>query len=308
MKKKVYVETKEYGIDIGTGYVKYRGGEFLSSIEVGYLRTYKEDVHAVKFGDVNYIVGMSTGNLVIEENRYFSDSYLILLLTAIALSSKNKEGIIEANVVLGVPAVNYDELAEKIQEHYGKSGVKEITVDGKLHIIDIKSVSVFIEGALPILNNDDEKILVIDVGASRIGIILWENQENMYNYMFHESLYSLYMNMSIILNKKYGIKATIQEVEQFIDIKNIEINDKIVIVPEMKIMLENFIMECAGYIQMNKKFEYITCKKIVIIGGGAEKTFKYFKKAFPKAEMVDRYQFINQQVYQAVAEALSDEE
>lgn len=299
---------KEYGIDIGTRYVKYMGGKFLSSIEVGYLRNCKEGVHTIKFEDVNYIVGMPSGNLVIEENRYFSGSYLILLLTAIAFSSKNKAGIIEADVVLGVPVEHHAELAEEIKAHYENIGVKEITVDGKLHIIDIKSVNVFVEGALPILNNDDEKILVIDVGASKISIILWENQRIIYNYIFHESFYSLYMNIVIILNRKYGIKARIQEIEQYIDVKTIEIKGKIVIVPEMQIMLENFIMECAGYIQMNKKFEAIACKKILIIGGGAEKTFKYFKKAFPKAEMVEDYQFVNQQVYQAVAETLSDEE
>lgn len=299
---------RAYGIDIGNGYSKYKGGKFLSSIEVGHLGTDDDNVHYVNFRGVDYTVGSATGSLVIEENKYFSDSYLILLLTSIALTKGVGETNISAKVVVGLPPYQFNKKkTESLKKHL--TGIKEkILVDGTEYKIYIHKVEIFIEGAFPLKENDDGKILIIDVGASIINVELWENQRIIHDYTFMESFHKLYFNMSSILNKQYEMKTHIQGVEQYVGVETIDIEGKITPVPEMKIMLNRFVMSCAGLIQSNPNFQSSTCDKLIIIGGGAEKTFPYLKKAFPHAESVEDSQHINQQVYEAVAFTLFEDE
>lgn len=298
---------KVCGIDIGNGYTKYKGGKFLSSIDVGDIGIAEYNVHQVNFRGINYTLGNPTGHLVVEKNKYFSDSYLILLLTSIALTKGVEATNISANVTLGLPPYQYEKISLDLIAHLTDTKEK-IVVDGTEYKIYLNKVEIFIEGALPLKENDDGKILIIDVGASIINVELWENQRLIYDYTFLESFHKLYLDMSGILNKKYGMKTLAQEVEQYVGVDIIAIEGKITHVPEMKIMLNMFVMSCVGLIQNNPNFQSCTCDKLIIIGGGAKKTFSYFKKSFPHAETIKDSQHVNQKVYEAVANTLFEDE
>lgn len=292
---------RKLGIDVGNGYTKYSGGKFASKIEVGAMEEPHGEIHSVNFRGVEYIVGSPNGSAVIEEDKYFSDSYLILLLTGIALSEGNESNSIDAEVVVGVPANQYNkEQRDAIKKHL--TGITEtVWVDGNKFDITLKAVEVFMEGSLPIKTNDTEKVLVIDVGAGTINAVLWDDKRKVHDYTYEESFISLYITMSDILNKQYKMKTTPQGVEKYVGVDSIKIKGAMKPVPEMKLQLEKFITACAGSIQKNQKLESMTCDKVVVMGGGAKKTFQYFKKAFPHAVPVDNSQFINQQVYELVA-------
>lgn len=295
---------KEFGADIGNGYAKYKGGKFLSKIEIGELAEPYGEVHTVKFRGIDYIVGQETGSAVVEEGKYFGDRYLLLLLTAIALTKGIESSSTKANLVIGVPPNEFNKAhRELIKEHL--SGIQEtIIVDGRKFDILLNKVEVFMEGSVPIKTNEKEKILVIDVGARTINLILWKNQRKVYNYAFEKSFYSLYSEMSYVLNKQYNMKTTPQRVGEYVGVDSINIWGEVSPVPEMKIQLEKFITICTENIQQNDKLESTTCDKVIIIGGGAEKTLPYFKKAFPHAKAIKNSQLINQEVYEAVAKAI----
>ena len=293
---------KALGVDVGNGYTKYKGGKFASKVDVGTLEEPHGEVHAVTFRGMDYIVGSTNGAKVIEEDKYFSENYLILLLTGIALSCKDAEEI-DAYVTVGVPANQYNKaFREKIKQHL--KGINEnIIVDGVKYTIYLDEVEVGMEGCVVFKTNDTETVLGIDVGAGTINAVLWKNKRRVYDYTFDKSFKSLHIEMSDVLKKKYSFRQEPEKMEQYVGAEYVKIKGLSTEVPELKKLLENFIATCSGTIQRNEKLEWQSCDKIVIFGGGAEKTFPYFKKAFPHAEPIENSQFINQEVYEMISRA-----
>lgn len=300
----------DLGIDLGNGFTKYGEGlKFASKVKKGSLSNIAgikktSEVHGVTYKEEDWIVG--EGNSFIGAERYFEESYEMALLTAIALATSKRRNPVEINLVLGVPVEHYDELADKIQEHYENLGIKQITVDGKLHIIDIKSVGVFIEGALPIKDNDDTHMITIDVGAGTINIIEWEEQEIVNKYTNNGSFNDMYVEISSYLNAKHKTRLNPDKVEKLMGETTMEtLKGDTVDITDMYDIVRATIGNVLSY---TVKFDFAGAKKIYVFGGGAKETFKFWKEKLPKAEIVEDYQFVNQGVYQAVAETISDEE
>lgn len=300
----------DLGIDLGNGFTKYgQGLKFASKVKSGSLSNIigikgASEVHGVVYEDEEYIIG--EGSAFTGTDRYYTKEYEIALLTAIALATKNRRNPVEVNLVLGVPVEHYDNWADQIEEHYSNLDVKQIEVDGKLHIIEIKSVSVFIEGALPIKDNDDSHMITIDVGAGTVNIIEWENQEIIQKTTVNASFNTVYEEMKKYLNDKYKTTLNANNIEKLIGkttMKNIE--GETIDITGMYNKLREHVGNIFTYMGT---FNYTICDKIQVFGGGAKETIKYWKEKLPKAEMVEDFQFVNQQVYQAVAETLSDEE
>lgn len=300
----------DLGIDLGNGFTKYgQGLKFASKVRKGSLSKITgvkraSEVHGIVYEEEEWVIG--EGASFTGADRYFDKVYEMTLLTAIALATSKRRNPVEVNLVLGVPVEHYDALAEDIQNHYENLGPKQITVDGKLHIIDIKSVSVFIEGALPIKDNDDTHMITIDVGAGTINIIEWEEQEIVNKYTNNGSFNDMYEEIKTYLNDKHKTTLNPDRVEKLMGETTMEnLKGETVDITDMYDIVRNTIRNILSY---TGKFDFAGCKKIKVFGGGAKETFKYWAEKLPKAEMVDNYQFINQQVYQAVAETLADEE
>ena len=294
---------KVSGIDVGNGYTKFNGGRFLSKVEVGLLEEPTGEIHSVRFRGMDYMVGSPNGATVLERNKYFTENYLILLLTGIALSKVNTTGEVHAKITIGVPADQYKkEVREKIANHL--IGTKEyITVDGKQYEIYIDDVIVFMEGSSVFKTGDMGKVLVVDVGNGTINIVLWRDGRKVSSYTFPKSISSLQGEMAEILGTKYNFTITPDKAEEYVGAERLFIDTGWVEVPELQKLLENLVTTCAGAIQRNQKLEVQSCEKVLIIGGGAEKTFQHFQKHFPQAVMCEDYQHMNQQVYEAIAEA-----
>lgn len=299
----------DLGIDLGNGFTKYGEGlKMASKIQKGGLSKIEgikntAEVHEVIYDEETWVVG--EGSSFIGADRYFDKSYEIALFTAIALRTSKRKNPIEVNLVVGVPVEHYDEVAEKLQEHIESFGIKQITVDGKLHIINIVSVSVFIEGALPIKDNDDTHMITIDVGAGTVNIIEWENQEIIQKYTNNGSFNKMYFEIASYLNKKHGTRKNPEDIEKLMGKTEMETKNGTVDISDMYDIVGNTISNILSYLV---KFDFDGCKQIKVFGGGAKETFRFWKEKLPKAEMVEGFQFVNQQVYQAVAEAISDEE
>lgn len=291
-----------FGIDVGNGYTKYNRGKFASRVDIGTLEEPFGEVHSVVFRGINYIVGSTNGASILTEDKYFTDNYLMLLLTGIALSEGNTSGSIEASVTIGVPATQYKkEKREAIKEHL--KGVHEtIIVDGRKFEIFIKDIEVGMEGSLVFKTNATGKTLVIDIGAGTVNAVLWEGKRKKFEDTINKSFYALLTEMSGILKKKYDFNVEAEKVEGYVGAKSIKIKGSMKEVPELQMLLSNFVESCAGTIQRNTKFEWESVDSIEIMGGGAECTFKLFKdKYFKHANLVEDGQFINQQVYELIS-------
>lgn len=300
----------DLGIDLGNGYTKFGGGmKFASKVKKGSLSKIagvkkSSEVHQVVYEEEEWIVG--EGNSFIGADRYFDKSYEMALLTAIALATSKRRNPVEVNLVIGVPVEHYDELAEDIQDHFENIGVKQITVNGKLHIIEIKSIGVFIEGALPIKDNDDTHMITIDVGAGTINIIEWEEQEIINKYTNNGSFNDMYTSIASYLNGKHKTRLNPSKVQKLMGESTMDLKTgETVDITDMYDIVRTTIVDVLSYLT---KFDFDGCKAIKVFGGGANQTFKYWKEKLPKAEIVENSQFVNQEVYQGVAETLSDEE
>lgn len=293
---------KYYGIDVGNGYTKYKKGKFASRVDVGTLEEPFGEVHAVTFRGMDYIVGSTNGASILTEDKYFTENYLLLLLTGIALTEGNTSGSIEASVTIGVPATQYKkEKREAIKQHL--KGIQEtIIVDGVKYDIYIKEVEVGMEGSLVFKTNSIKKTLVIDIGAGTVNAVLWEGKRKKFEDTINKSFYALLTEMSGILKKKYDFYVEAEKVEEYVGAEVVRIKGELKKVPELNILLSNFVEACAGTIQRNTKFEWESVHSIEIMGGGAECTFQLFKdKYFPHANLVEDGQYINQQVYELIS-------
>lgn len=298
------------GIDVGNGFSKYQGGRFASKVKLGSLSTAdvsnNSEVHQVIYEDVEYIVGDESGASFMNENRYFSKYYLIALLTSIALASGTPNSTIKANVVIGVPVDDYNISGDKVAEHFNNiKETKEITVDGHLYRIEIKYVTVFIEGAYPIASQNNNHIITIDVGAGTINVIEWKNQEIVNKFTIRGAFRKLHKDVVEFINAKHGTRLQVKDADKVIGKKEINTPNGKVDITEINEIVDLTISEHASTIR--DSFGVDLCDAIEICGGGAEKTYDYWNKYFPKAEKVNESQFANQRVYQAVAKSVYGE-
>lgn len=295
------------GLDIGNGFCKYEMGKrFASKVRKGKLTKVASgikianEVHEIIYEDEHYIVG--DGNSFIGRERYFTKEYEIAFLTAIALSNKEKKNPVEVHAVIGVPFEHHNSDAVKIQEHLNALGVKKITVDGIDHIIDIKEITVFVEGALPIKDNDDSHIITIDVGMGTVNIVEWEGQTAKNPYTNNGSFNIMYQELSSFLNDKHGTSLNPDMCEKFISKPTLNTKHGTVDISEDVERL--LVGTISNMISFTKKIDFEGADKIEVFGGGSIDTFHIWKEHFPKATLVPNSQYINQEIYQAVAESI----
>lgn len=298
------------GVDVGNGFTKYQGGRFASKVKLGSLSTADvsshSEVHQVIYEDVEYIVGDESGASFMSENRYFEKYYLISLLTAVALASGTPNSTIKANVVIGVPVDDFNGLSDKIAEHFNTTlETKKIVVDGHTYHIEIKHLTVFIEGANPIANQNNQHVITIDVGAGTINIIEWKNQEIVNKFTINGAFRKLHKDIIEFVNSKHGTKLQIKDADKLIGQAEMNTRNGKVDITEIGEIVDLTISEHVSTIR--DSFSVDLCDSIEICGGGAGKTYDYWHKYLPKAELVNDSQFANQRVYQAVAKSMYGE-
>lgn len=299
------------GADIGNGYTKYNGGRFMSKIKLGSLSTADvgshSEVHQVIYEGVEYIVGDESGASFMSENRYFDKYYLISLLTAIALTSNTPNATIKANVVIGVPVDDYNALSDKIADYFNNEvGIQKIVVDGNDYTIELKHVTVFIEGANPVAKQNDNHVITIDVGAGTINIVELKKQEIVNKFTINGAFRKLHKDIIEFVNSKHETKLQIKDADKLMGKTEINTRKGKVDITEIGEIVDLTISEYVSTIR--DSFGVDLCDTIEISGGGAKNTYKYWKKYLPKAELVYESQFANQRVYQAVANSLYGDE
>ncbi|KZL88732.1 ParM/StbA family protein [Clostridium magnum] len=295
------------GIDIGNGYVKFQGKKFASRTKIGEKTAFgkqKKEIHYVTYDGVNYVVG--EGAIFTGDDRYFSNQYTVCLLTALALGSGN-EDFIEESVVVGLPERKYKLIGEKLKKHITSLGQKQISVDGKEYTIRIKDALVFIESAYPILKEIEYNVIVIDNGAGTINVTQWEDLSIINSATYNEAMYKMYAEIASYLNTNKGADFKPTDIEKIFNKKTTIINQEETDITDIRPIISNHIGEIASYIKND--FKYKDAKAIYLIGGGGADAINYWKNDFPKIKLVENNQFINSEVYDAIAkEEFGDED
>lgn len=287
------------GIDIGNGYVKFNTEKFASRVKVGESINFgkaKKEVHAVEFEGVKYIVG--EGTIFTGDNRYFTKEYKICLLTAIALASGN-EDFVEENIVIGLPEKKHKLIGSVLKQHIEGFGQQNIIVDSKAYTIRINSCIIFIESAYPILIEDENNVLMIDVGAGTINVTQWESLSILNSATYTESMFKMYAEVASYLNSTKGADLNPIDIEKILNKKTITINQKEVDISDIRNIIDNHITEISAYIR--NEFKVKSADKICLIGGGGADTYNYWKKQFESIQLVQDSQYINCKVYDAIA-------
>lgn len=291
------------GIDVGNGNTKFGNQLFESKVEssmlLGDFGKKEVGVHEVAYKGRTYIVGK--GKSFATKDRHTCKSYLLCLLTAVALSSDETD--ITANICFGVPTLMYVSnkvRVKEILEHYNAQDMKHhiITVDGVDKKITLMNVYLFAENALPLMQDDDENQILIDIGEGTVNISQWEEQvpvkidtkENESSFL---GLYSrIALNLKAITNADISTRFVMDNLGQ----ETIGVNGKEYDFTFAMDMLEDHVRDLASYIKNN--FDTVAAKKIRILGGGAAPTFGVWQKVFDNVELVENNQFINAEVYQ----------
>ncbi|WP_416044931.1 ATPase (plasmid) [Clostridium tyrobutyricum] len=296
------------GVDLGNGYVKFRGKKFASRIKLGRVANFgkkREDIYQVNYNGIDYVVG--DGEYFTTGNRYFTDDYKISLLTSVALSSKDP--VIDVNICVGLPIIKYmSEVKDKFEKYLNNLNVEKIKVNNEEKIINIKSAVVFVEGALVVLTKDNQSILTIDIGAGTVNIIQWENQEPVKFDTKDKSFYNLYSKIAKHLRDTGRGSVSSEYIEKHLGEDEIIINQKKVDIRDTHKIIEKHVTELASEIE--SYFDISNVSKIKLMGGGALPTFKYWKEIYNDGvELVDDSQFINSKIYDKVLEmsAVADE-
>lgn len=293
------------GIDVGNGYTKYDENlKFASRVKVGKKPQFgksKKEVHYINYDGTDYIVG--EGGIFTGDDRYFSKEYEICLLTAIALSNP-KEDFIEASIVIGLPETKHDLISDSLKKHILGYKQKQIVVNDNSYTIRIKDVIVFLEGAYPILTADERNVIVIDNGAGTINVSQWEDLSHLNGTTYKESMYKMYAEISTYLNTNKGTEYKPTDIEKIFNKKTITVSQKEVDITDIRPIISSNIKDIASYIKnfLSPK----DAEKIFLIGGGGADTINYWQEEFKAngesiIELVEDNQYINQKVYQMIA-------
>ena len=297
-----------FGIDVGNGYTKYNGGKFASRVKKGVKSKFNKNpnIHQVQYKGDNYIVG--DGGTFTGEDRYTSKNYLLCLLTGIALSAKEKgqESPLNVNLCVGLPVDFYGNFEEPLNNFLKEETLHSINVDDTDYIIDIKNSMVFVEGAWVILEDTNDHVITIDVGAGTVNVIEWKDKSIVNKFTFTKAFYSMHKEISEFLNSKYQAGLTPDMAEGLVGKKTMYTpKDGEVDITEIDDIVKTAIDNMATSIEQS--FPTALVKKIVIFGGGVKETFKHWKNKFPKAEQPEEPQKINQKVYACVCRTMTNE-
>lgn len=292
------------GIDVGNGYTKFKGLKFASKVSLGEqpkVGEKQKETHYVKFEDEDYIIG--EGNNFLGMERYFTKEYTLCLLTSIALSSDDTH--ISAKIVVGLPYTRVETVAGNLKKHLLTIKNARIRVDNKNFTINIDDVKIFVEGAYPILVQDKSNCITIDKGAGTICVNHFDNLHLEKSMIYENSELNLFGDIAQAINSTHCTSFNADTVEPIVYKEYALIKRKKTRIADVtEKIIDQHIKGISNDIIKDFNLDGILLENIYLIGGTAEDTKPYFEKYLGDIDVINDNQFINQQLYQAVADAM----
>lgn len=291
------------GIDLGNGYTKYRGKKFASKITMGTTANFgnkMENVHNVIFNNVPYKVG--TGKEFINDRRYFSEKYLVSLLTAISDVAPKNETSIEAEICVGLPVETFCSPVrfevEKYLNDICKKGSIPFTYEGREKLINITKATVYVEGAYVLETGFKGRAITIDIGAGTVNIIEWNNLAPVNYKTLPKSFMAVYTEMANYLKNTGKGSVGVDFIEQIYGQDEVTIGRQTVDITRMYQLMSSFVDDVVTDIKV-AGFNVEEMEQVILLGGGAEPTAEYFKEYYGKdITVVPNSQFVNSEIFE----------
>lgn len=291
------------GIDIGNGWTKFDGMRFASRVKVGKLPNFgvrAAEKHQIHYKDTDYIIG--EGNIFVGDDRYTSLEYKLCVLTAIALLEKRATvKHIDAKICVGVPLGSHRRVAEIVKTTLLNMVNETIVVNDRVFNITISDVTVFVEGAYPLLLNDSTKgnTITIDMGAGTINVTEWDGQTPVKQKTYSDALYKMQDDIITLLSEDYGLTdITLENIDDYLGKESIEIGSRVIDISEHIKIMDSAIQGVASKIKL--AFGVTTARKIYLMGGGGIATENAWDKCLD-VELVEDSQYINSKIYNGIA-------
>lgn len=318
------------GVDLGNGYTKSRGLTFRSAVsKIGKNSKNKltKDTFLVEYGEDTYVVG--EGNDFTETGRHLSDEYLLCLLTAIA-ENYPKATNIPVCISVGLPLEIYladdDTLKTAIEKKYSGE-TYTIRIKDKQDMdnnkdfrevkITITQLEVFMEGAYPIIKEDEREVAVIDVGMGTTNVAIFREQSVVGKFTIDGGMKGIYSELAGIIRSRYvNSGVTWEYIQKFFNKDTM----KLAVVKENgKTARQDVdITFLREYIQSNITKQYGDIEKalpaiknvehVYLLGGGGKETEDFWKEHIEDVDLVDNPQAANSEVYDLVAQLIMMEE
>lgn len=303
------------GIDLGNGFTNFfsqRDGEgyrfetkIKSVASFPFGTNQRTDIHWVEFGEEKFIIGEGT-SLPIQDvsERINSEGYKIALLTAIACALP-RSGYAEVNLAVGLPISRIELFGSELKTIISGWEKTEFTVDGNRYEIKISNVTVFPEGALSMLVDLSEgRVLTIDMGSGTVDCVEFTYGQPGVTHTVQTSMKNIYGDVVERLNKKFGMSLTSDSVERYIGKDVIKYNREDLDISAHFQDIEAGVKTIIGEIEA-KFGELKEYDRIILMGGGAILTQKYWEAAINGIELKENAQYANAEIFQKVAEQVA---
>lgn len=229
--------------------------------------------HELTLDGVKYYVG--EGKLDTDYRKVDKKHYLVLLYTAIALSSKSQYN----KIVLGLPIGQVQDDASSLTNLIMSNNKKEIVINGNRRVIEITDVEVLPEGVTTV--SDDFNGIIIDVGAGTIDCCIMQTIRNERKIKkpvsIPKGINTFYEETINRINEEYtnlGLDFEGDDCEEILNDGYFEYNNERYIV-NSKAYYDYFAEEVISKLR-NSKYP-LKNKPISLTGGGSESLYSSFR-------------------------------
>lgn len=282
------------GIDVGYSHTKvsYGLGEndhfiFKSTVDEGSL---DDVITAIKVEHLekNYIIGENRGTIDTEINKINSNTFRILLYTAIAKAMKDNTVDNEIQIVTGLPAQFYQsQKSDLIYEYKGKK--VNMVLNGEPRLFTIKDIIVFPQSSGVLLTNNEllkGDVAIVDIGGFTIDISFF----NGVKLKRLETIDKIGMNtlnneLAKEIKNQYCISYDVLKMDDILNTREIVRNNEIINIDN----LINNVLRKHNKLIYNRLtgLKDFDIYKHVYIGGGALRLQKFIKEVDKNINEID---------------------
>ena len=260
------------GIDIGYSHTKtvsdYGSDSFRSTVRDGVIDI-NTDSTVITYKGKDLTIG-EHGRITVDTNKIEDKNFLPLLFTAILRNTGDLNGIINVNLVTGLPIAWYPKQKDKLRNRL--TGLQDrVEYKGREVDIHIKNCIVFPQSAGLALNNPEDfregkTNLVIDIGGLTVDVSYYEGRRLVEYNSYQLGMLKLYSKLSSVINSEYNIETRNQDIERFIKGGYIIVGEK-----EESFDFDYYLNEHVDEIitRIKTDFPYDIVHKKTFVGGGA---------------------------------------
>lgn len=287
------------GIDNGYGYTK---DESFTLFKSAY--TTEEPVsfykgHKITINDTPYWVGIGAGTVDINKNN--SEINKICTLTCLGLSKGT-----DFCIVAGLPINQYRQKKEEFKNIIlSYSGSKVSVDDNTSKVIKIHNVAIYPQSISTIYDmNITDDVILVDIGYRTVDIALIQLDHNKPNIMlsdtYYSGMYSLYDKLSAVLNQKYELTLSAEDMEHLLN-RGLYIHGVKQDISFLSDTLKQYFDKMFTQLILNYPTK---TTDIILTGGGASFVHKAFIKRFPQTKVHKNNQFSNALGYYQIGRKL----